>query len=572
MIETSEQILFETITILFAAVSVLAVFYRMKISPVLAYFAAGAVIGAQGLSLVQSHAIIDLLGEFGIVFLLFLIGLELTFERLIAMRSHVFGLGGIQVTLTTMLVTLAAYYYGLNLKVSIIIGGGLALSSTAIVFQLLQEKQATSTEMGRLSIAILLLQDLAVIPLLVLVPLLVPDSSNSLFEPILQALTKAIFAFIIIFVTGRLIARPFFNMVAATKNDELFIATILLIILGTSYITSYLNLPMELGAFCAGLLIAETEHCHKTEQVILPFKKLLLGLFFMAIGMSINWHLLSSNLPLIITLSLVLMAMKAAIIISLSILFKCKKESAIKAGFVLAQGGEFAFILFNLESTQTMIPHDVAQILMAVVTTTMALTPVFSYIGSRIAKALECNKNTKTTEQLLDLDTTNIDQHVVIAGFGRAGQMIAKMLDAEQVSYVGLDIKTEIVERSESQGYSIYLGDATDIKILKATHLERARAIIISISDKSVIQQSIKIIKEHFPNLKIIVRLSDLSNATHYYNIGADKLVPETYEVGLQLGAAILTSIGFNETYIATLKDRFRKGGYTTAKSSEYDL
>ena len=569
MTEGPSEILFGIIIILSAAVSIVALFHRMRITPLLGYFVSGAVIGNYGLGIVQSHSIIDALGEFGILFLLFLIGLELTFERLIAMRRHVFGLGGIQVVLTTLSITMLCYYLGLSLKVSIIIGGGLALSSTAIVLQLLQEKKATSTEMGRLSIAILLLQDFAVVPLLVLVPLLSSDSSMGLFTPILQALTKASFALILIFIIGRLLIRPFFNMIASTQNDELFIATTLLIVLGTSYITNYFNLSMALGAFIAGLLMAETEYCHEVEQVILPFKKLLLGLFFMAIGMSIDLQLLSNNLVKIILLAVALMLIKSFIIISICMLFKCKKSSAISTGLLLSQGGEFAFILFNLNASQEIIPHDVSQVAMAVVTTTMALTPLFSYIGSWVFKSLETKKKSETTEQLLDYDTMNIDQYVVIAGFGRAGTMVAKILDAEQISYIGIDIDSDLVKSSQTKGYSTYLGDITDINVLKAMHLKRARSVILSINSEVVVKQAVKIIRDNFPAVTIIVRVSDLSNASNYYNIGADKLVPETYEVGLQLGAAMLSSLGFSDISISVLKDRFRRGNYIMAQNDD---
>ncbi|MBQ4875130.1 MAG: cation:proton antiporter [Rickettsiaceae bacterium H1] len=573
MSESPTEILLGIIIILSAAVSIVALFYRMKISPLIGYFVSGAVIGAHGLGLVQSHSIIDILGEFGIVFLLFLIGLELTFERLIAMRRHLFGLGGLQIILTTLSITiLSSYYYGLTLKASVVIGGGLALSSTAVVLQLLQEKKATSSQVGRLSIAILILQDLAVVPLLVLVPLLLsPESSRGLFETILQALTKALFALILIFVVGRLLIRPFFNMVASTKNDELFIATTLLIVLGTAYITNYFNLSMALGAFVAGLLMAETEHCHEVEQVILPFKKLLLGLFFMTIGMSIDLHLLSINLTLIMLLSILLMVIKATIIILICLLFSSKKSSAINTGLLLSQGGEFAFILFNLDATQEIIPHEIAQVLMAVVTITMALTPLFSYFGKMLSKIIENEKIKRTVEQILDYDTMNIDQYVAIAGFGRAGEMIAKVLDAEQISYIGVDVNSEIVNKSQNEGCSTYCGDVTDINVLKSMHLERARAIIISISNQSIVKKTIKLIKQNFPDINIIVRVPDLSNAKGYYKIGADKLVPETYEIGLQLGAAMLSSIGFSDISIAILKERFRRGNYITTKNESYE-
>lgn len=555
--ENPIDILSGIIIILSAAVSIVALFHRIKISPLLGYFVAGVIIGTHGLGLVQSHSVIDILGEFGIVFLLFLIGLELTFERLMSMRRHIFGLGGVQVTLTTLSITALSYFYGLNLKVSIIIGGGLALSSTAIVLQVLHEMKSTANQVGRLSVAILLLQDFAVVPLLVLVPLLVPDSSAGLLEPILQALTKAIFALIIIFITGRLLIRPFFNMVASTKNDEIFIATTLLVVLGTAYITNYFDLSMALGAFVAGLLVAETEYCNEVEKVILPFKGLLLGLFFMAIGMSIDLYMLGDNLLLIIALSILLMMLKAIVVITSCLLFKCTKSAAINVGFLLSQGGEFAFILFNLEAAQIIIPHEISQILMAVVTVTMALTPIVSNVGKRIAVYCE-EKHTKNTEQVLSDDTTDIEQHVIIAGFGRVGKMVATMLSAEQINYVAIDINAELVNNEQEEGFFVYFGDINKIALLKAIRAERASAIIFAIPNELIARKAIKMVKENFPCVKIIVRVSNLSNADEYYKAGADKLVLETYEVALQLGAAALSMSGLNEMAIVALKQRLR--------------
>ncbi len=567
MSESPMHILSDVIIILSAAVSIVVLFHRVKISSLLGYFVSGAVIGAHGLGLVQANSAIEILGEFGIVFLLFLIGLELTFARLVTMKRHVFGLGGIQVVLTTFTITMIASYYGLELKSAIIIGGGLALSSTAIVLRELEETKSTSNKVGRLSIAILLLQDLAVVPLLVLTPLLAGgNESGGLLAPILQALTKAFFALMVIFITGRLIIRPFFNMIVSTKNDELFIATNLLVVLGTAYITNYFNLSMALGAFVAGLLVAETEYCHEVEQVILPFKKLLLGLFFMAIGMSIDLHLLGIHLLLIVMLAFALMLIKAAIIISLCLLFKCQKSATIKAGLMLSQGGEFAFILFNLDAAKGIIPEDIGQILMAVVTVSMALTPFFSRIGSRLENLVGEREQNKTIEQILNNESIDIDHHVIIAGFGRVGQMAAEVLAEEQMNYIAIDINSNLVTKSQDKGFAVYLGDITNIKILAAMQIERAIAVIITVSDKSIAKRAIKLIKESYPEVKIVVKVSDLNDSFSYYEIGADKLVPENYETGLQLGASTLLLAGFGSSAISILKDRFRKGNYSIAK------
>ncbi len=561
------QVMSGIIILLCAAISIVAFFHRMRISPLIGYFVAGALIGPYGLELVYSNSMIDILGEIGIIFLLFLIGLELTLERLMAMRRHVFGLGGIQVVITTLSITTLSYYYGINLKSSIIIGGGLALSSTAIVLKVLQEKNAVSNQVGRLSVAILLLQDFAVVPLLVLVPLFIPDAQEGLLEPIIQALTKAFFALIIIFTVGRLLIRPLFNLVTSTKNDEVFIATTLLIALGTAYITNYFNLSMALGAFVAGLIVAETEYCHEVEQVILPFKKLLLGLFFMAIGMSIDLAILYQNLFTIILLATSLMMLKAIIILTVCLLFKCKKSSAIKVSFLLSQGGEFAFILFSLDATEQIIAPEILQMLMAIVTVTMSLTPFFAKVGDYIAKKMDDEEYRRTIEQILDYDTMDMTQHVIIAGFGKIGKVVAKVLELEQVNYIGMDVDSNIVNKEQDAGFSVFMGDITKVRLLKAMRAERAQSIVLATGNPLINRKAIKVIKDNFPEVNIIVRVKDLSDAASYYELGANYLVPETCEAGLQLGANVLSNAGFSESAVVSVKSRFRFNNYDKPKN-----
>ncbi|ABD44790.1 sodium/hydrogen exchanger family protein [Ehrlichia chaffeensis str. Liberty] len=560
--------LLDIITLLSAAIVIVVLFWKLNISPVLGYFVAGTLIGSNGLNLVESSVIIQNLGEFGVVFLLFLIGIELTFERLIAMRLHVFGFGTLQVIVTALAIWYISSQFGVDSKGSIIIGGALALSSTAIVLQVLQEKGYQSTQVGRLSIAVLLLQDFAVVPLIVLLPLLTGESHHSIPISLLYSFVKAAIALTLIFITGRLLLRPLFNTIAAMKSNEIFIATTLLIVLGAAFITENFNLSMALGAFVSGLLVAETEYRHDVEQVVLPFKRLLLGLFFMTVGMSIDIKFVLNKLPIITLASISLIALKSFIIFILCRFFRFQLAAAIQAGLLLSQGGEFAFILFGLAAEKNVLSSDLAQTLMMITTVTMAFTPLLATLGDWISKLITKKKISLNSQELI-LDTKDLDQHVIVVGFGRVGRMVAKVLVAEHVNYIASDIQPKIVKDGIDEGFPVYLGDLTKLNTLQSMAISRARMIIIAINNEVTIKKIISLVAKNFPHIIIIVRLPDLSNVEIYKELGAHYLIPETYEVGLQLGAVALSNNGFSNHAISLLKDRFRMVNYDAVKNKE---
>ncbi|RZB12654.1 potassium transporter [Ehrlichia minasensis] len=562
--------LLDIITLLSAAIVIVVLFWKLNISPVLGYFVAGTLIGSNGLNLVESSTIIQNLGEFGVVFLLFLIGIELTFERLIAMRLHVFGFGTLQVIVTASVIWYISNKFGIDSRGSLIIGGALALSSTAIVLQVLQEKGYQSTQVGRLSIAVLLLQDFAVVPLIVLLPLLTGESHHSIPISLLYSFIKAAIALTLIFITGRLLLRPLFNTIAAMKSNEIFIATTLLIVLGAAFITENFNLSMALGAFVSGLLVAETEYRHDVEQVVLPFKRLLLGLFFMTVGMSIDIKFVLNKLPIITLASISLIALKSLIIFILCRFFRFQLAAAIQAGLLLSQGGEFAFILFGLAAEKNVLSSDLAQTLMMITTVTMAFTPLLATLGDWISKLIT-KKKISLNSQELTLDTKDLDQHVIVVGFGRVGRMVAKVLVAEHVNYIASDIQPKIVKDGIDEGYPVYLGDLTKLNTLQSMAISRARMIIIAINNEVTIKKIISLVAKNFPHIIIIVRLPDLNNVEIYKELGAHYLIPETYEVGLQLGAVALSNSGFSNHAVALLKDRFRMVNYDVVKNKESD-
>jgi CPA2 family monovalent cation:H+ antiporter-2 len=564
------HVLVSVITLIAAAVFVVAVFKRLRLSPVLGYLVAGAVIGDNGLKIV-TYSQTTLLAEFGVVFLLFAIGLELSFERLKAMRKYVFGLGLLQVLITATVIAGAVVLISDDSSAAIVIGGGLALSSTAIVMQVVEENRSQSTQVGRISLAILILQDFIVVPLLVIVPILSGSGETSLFMALGIALGKAIIALLGIFIAGRLLLRPLFSLISSESGDssELPISMTLLIVLSAALGTEYFGLSLALGAFVAGVLVAETDFRLQAEESIYPFKSLLLGLFFMTVGMKIDVNEIYQQISHIITLSIALIIIKALIISALCVLFGFNKGTALHSGLLLAQGGEFAFILFSLGKDNGLLKESDANILLLVVTCTMALTPLLAMLGQKITEVMERSLG-KTPVQIIELGARDLVNHIIIAGFGKVGKMIARVLEAEGLNYIVLDVNHNVVTEELSNGIPIFAGDISQVDTLKAIGIERASAIVLTMNNEVTIKKSLKSICNNFSDRNIIVRLKSLKKAHEFYEAGATMIVPEDYETGLQLGGATLKSVGVSEHEINRIKEQFRSGNYLIAKR-DYD-
>lgn len=553
----------QVVVLLAAAIFVVTIFKRINLSPVLGYLVAGALIGEHGLQYIDSQDL-HIIAEVGIVFLLFAIGLELTVDRLMAMRLHVFGFGTAQVLITSLVIGGFCMMIGMSPETAVIIGGSLGLSSTAIVLRVIADANAQSTQVGRLSIANLLLQDLAVVPLLVLVPLLA-EHSDSIAVTMSIAMLKATVALVVIFFLGRLIIRPLFNAITAIDINELFVAATLFVILGTSLATKALGLSLAMGAFIAGLLVGETQHQNRVEDNIMPFKGLLLGLFFMAVGMTIDLDVIFSKLFTIIFASMALIFVKAVIIIALSRFFKFSWGASIHAGLLLAQGSEFAFILFGLasQSAIAIIDKETAQLLLTIVTLSMAVTPLLSKIGELVCK--------RTDSRIIDDETTlpsvsDLNRHVVIAGFGRVGEMVARLLSAQKINYVVIEADAKRAKKGRENGFPVHHGDASKLYALKAVGIERAKAAIITIDQNVYLKKTISVIHKNYPDLPIVVRSIDLRNLRSLEKVGATIVVPEKYEAGLQMAGALLKAIGMTEYEVSRLKNQFRAGDYKIAK------
>lgn len=558
----------EKIIILLAATTfVVVVFKRFKLSPVLGYLVAGALIGQNGYNLLNSKDLV-VFAEFGVVFLLFSIGLELTFERLKSMRAHVFGFGSAQVILTSIVIYFICKFFGLGNNASVIIGGCLALSSTAIVFQVIDERNMHNNQVSRLTIANLILQDFAVVPLLVLVSVLANNADNVAIT-LTITMFKAVVTLLIILIAGRLLLRPLFNLIAETKSSELFVAITLLIVLGASFATHVMGMSLAMGAFIAGLLVAETQYQHQVEQNVVAFKGILMGLFFTTVGMGIDIHLMYNKLFIVIGLSLMLIAVKAAIIVLLCKLFRFSSSSSLHAGLLLAQGSEFAFIVFGLAASPEIkiIDNITEQILLTVVTLSMALTPILAIIGEKLAQKLNNNHSNNIDEEYIYEDLKDLSRHVIITGFSEVGQMVAKLLTAQKINYVVIESDSKIVKEATKTGFPVFRGDSAKIEDLKRVAIQRCKAVIVTQNDEVYLKRIVRVIHKNFSDIPIAVRSNDLRNAKTLKKIGASIVVPERYEAGLQLAGALLSAIGMSTYEVSKLKNKFRSNDYQMIQS-----
>ncbi|MCC8419062.1 MAG: monovalent cation:proton antiporter-2 (CPA2) family protein [Rickettsia endosymbiont of Glossina mortisans submortisans] len=565
----NDHILINVIILLGTAVFIVAILKRLRLSPVLGYLIAGAAIGDHGLKIV-TYDQTKLLGELGVVFLLFAIGLELSFERLKAMRRYVFGLGSLQVLTTAIVIAGAMVLIDSNSSAAIITGGGLALSSTALVMQVIEENRSQSTQIGRVSLAILLLQDLAVVPLLVVVPLLADSNKASLAAALGIALLKAVTALLTIFIVGRVFLRPVFSFISSESNNasELPISMTLLIVLSAAWATETFGLSLALGAFVAGVLVAETEFRLQAEESIYPFKSLFLGLFFMTVGMNIDALEMYEKISHILTLSIALIGIKTLIITAFCILFGFNKGVAFYSGLLLSQGGEFGFILFSLGKDSGVLEESTADILLLVVTFTMALTPLLAALGKKIAEKVDKGLG-KTPIQMIELGARDLTNHIIIAGLGNTGKMVARVLEAEGISYVILDLDDDRVKEELSNGLPVFKGDVSQADTLKALGTERAFAIILTMNNQVTIKKSLKTISGNYQDIPVVVKLKNLKNAREFYDLGATTIIPESYETGLQIGGTVLKNIGISEQEINRIKVQFRLGNYIIAKKED---
>lgn len=550
-----------TLIILAAAIVVVPLFRRLRITPVLGYLLAGLLIGPHALGFVEELEVVETLAEFGVVFLLFSIGLELSLDRLLAMRRHVFGMGTLQVVLTGAAVYALARAAGLGAAEAFVLGGGLALSSTAVVLRMLEEGGELRTQAGRMALAVLLLQDLAVVPLLTIVPLLGRDG-GSLLPSLGIAAAKGLGAMAVIIITGRLLLRPVLRTVAAARTPELFTGITLFLALGVSWLTGLAGLSMALGAFLAGLLISETEYRHQVEGDIEPFRGLLLALFFMTIGMRIDVRLLVDNAGLVVGGVLALIAVKTLVIAGLARAFGQTAGTSVFVGLSLAQAGEFAFVLFTLAMAGGALSAEVGGIALLVVALSIAVTPLLLRLGRAAADRMRRRVNEDPMGQL-DREAHDLRKHVLILGLGRAGRTVVRLMEAHGTEYLGLDLDPDTVAAERERGVPVFYGDGTRAEVLRAAGLSRASGVIVTLDEPSAATRAVRAVRAENDTIPIMVRARDTGQCGPLAVAGATGVIPELVEGSLQLGGRMLLALGEARDEVEAALADLRENSYS---------
>lgn len=551
----------EVVVLLGATGLVALACHRARLSTVIGFLAVGVLIGPHGLgALVAEGSWAGLLviretegmkvaAELGVAFLLFMIGLELSLDRLWRMRGLVFGLGAAQVGLTAAVIAGFAYGFGNGLAAAVALGAGLALSSTAIVVQLLAERGRLGSPTGRAAFGVLLFQDLAVVPVLLLVGLLGAAGAGALTGgeialDVLLALGKAALAILLIVAAGRLVLRPVLRAVAATESREAFLAAVLLAAIGTAIATEAAGLSLALGAFLAGLLLAETEFRAQVAVDLAPFKGLLLGVFFVSVGLMIDLGAVAREPFWLLASVLGLVAVKALLLYALMRLWGERREVAAEAALLLGQGGEFGFIVITLAASLALLPPATAQFMAVMVALTMLGTPLLAGLGRRAAERLA---PTCATEAPAPEADEGLSGHVIIIGYGRVGRLVGEVLDGQRVAHVALDRNAVRVAALRREGASLWYGEATQLEMLARLGAARAAALVVTVDDPAMARALVATARQGFPDLPILARVRDDSHAEELRTAGATAVVPEVREAALLLGEAALVTLGVPE-------------------------
>ncbi len=555
------------IILLLLGVAVLTVtlFRRLQLPPILGYLIVGILVGPYGSGLVASNEDTRFLAEFGVVFLLFMIGLEFSLPQMIAMKVSVFGLGGSQVVITATVIALLAWLLGLTPEAALIAGAILALSSTAIVIKQLSEQVELNSEHGRLGVSILLFQDLAVIPLLVVIPLLAGDSGSGLLLPLALAVVKAALVFVAIMAIGHWLLRPLFHEIARARSAELFTLTVLLVSLTAAWLTHEAGLSLALGAFLAGMMLGETEYRHQIEADIRPFQDVFLGLFFVTVGMRVDLLSLLPILHWVLLLSLGLILFKAMVILLLVRLSGRSTTTAFRSGLLLAQGGEFGFVLLDLSLGHALLPVAASQLLFAAIIISMACSPFLIRYNQRLSQTfchLRGSGGPGVGIREIEAETRAMERHVILCGYGRIGQNIGRLLAQEGFPYVALDLDPGVVREAHEAGEPVHFGDAVRHEILQAAGLERASAVVLTFEDHPSAMKILTHVKEEVPELPVLVRTKDDSHLEELERAGAAEVMPEAVEASLMMGGQLLLLLKVPGSRIFKIMREIRQNHY----------
>jgi CPA2 family monovalent cation:H+ antiporter-2 len=541
---------------LVAAVLGVVICRSLKLPPMLGYLVVGVLIGPNALALAKDTAGIKYLAEFGVVFLMFVIGLEFNLPKLRSMRSLVFGLGLSQVALTMAGTLLGQAFlvwafsftntpWQMGWQGAVVLGGAMAMSSTAIVVKMMAERLELETEHGRRVIGVLLFQDLAVVPLLVLIPAL-NDSGGDLARAIGLATLKAAALLALLLVGGKRVMRWWLTLVARRKSDELFMLNLLLVTLGLAWLTEHAGLSLALGAFVAGMLVAETEYKHQVETDIRPFHDVLLGLFFITVGMKLDWRPVLDQWFLVLVLTTLPVLAKFVLVAALTRVFNSTPGVALRTGLYLAQAGEFGFVLLALGALNHLVAPQWVSPVLASMVLSMLIAPILIIYSNRIVMRLSSSDWLLQSVQLTSIARKSITTqgHVIICGYGRSGQNLARLLDTEHIPYMALDLDPDRVRQAAAAGQSVVFGDAARLQSLMAAGLARASAVVVSYPDTPSALKILRLAREHAPKVPVVVRTIDDTDLERLREAGATEVVPEAIEGSLMLASHALALVG----------------------------
>ncbi|MFB2864013.1 cation:proton antiporter [Aeromonas sp. MdU4] len=532
----------DLLILLFAAVLLVATFRRLGLPVILAYLIAGVLLGPHGLAVMTGQSIMQTIAELGIVFLMFSLGLEFSLPKLLAMRLLVLGVGGLQVLLTSLLFFAIAWWWGLGLAQSLVVAGTLALSSTAVVIKQLGEQKQLHTRRAQLGVSVLLFQDLAVVPLLVMIPILAqPEVQGSaLLAEISWATLKGLFALFSLLAVGKWLLPLLFHEVAWARSDELFVLSALLVALLAAYMTYSLGLSMALGAFLAGMMLGESHYRHQLEVDIKPFRDVLMGLFFITIGMNMDWVLVAQAWWQVLLCVVLLVLCKSLLVLLAGRLMGERKRDSMAAGIMLSQVGEFGFVLLALALHHGLLDQQLVSRLIGMGIISIAMTPWLVTQAHSLARTL--TDPALLTRSEVAQSGLSKNQHVIIAGFGRAGQTCARFLKLEEIPFLALDLDPERVSEAKLAGEQVAFGDASRRDILLAAGLLRARLVIITFDDRKRVEAMLALIRELAGELKVLVRTRDDSFLEQYKQAGAFEVIPESQEGALMLVSHLLVN------------------------------
>jgi CPA2 family monovalent cation:H+ antiporter-2 len=570
MVSSLEQ----TLLFLLAAVLGVVVCRLARLPPILGYLGVGVLIGPNALALSGDPAAVASLAGFGIVFLMFVIGLEFNLPKLRSMRRLVFGLGSSQVVVTMLAavvgnallgsaLTLAGRSWGLGWQSAVALGGALAMSSTAIVGKLMADRLELESEHGRRVMGVLLFQDLAVVPLLVLIPAL-GSSHEALLHELAIAFLKAAVLLTLLLVGGQRVMRWWLTLVVRRKSEELFVLNLLLVTLGLARLTELAGLSLALGAFLAGMLIAETEYKHQVETDIRPFHDVLLGLFFITVGMKLDAVAVLRHWPLVLALTTLPVFFKFALVTALARVFGAGPGVALRTGLYLAQAGEFGFVLLTLATERQLLPEALQAPVLASMVLSMLATPFIFTFSNRIVMRLSASDWLLQSVAMTTIARRAIDSeaHVIICGFGRSGQNLARLLEHEKIAYIALDLDPDRVRQAAAAGQSVVFGDAARLQSLMAAGLARANAVVVSYHDTASALKILHLVRTHAPTVPVIVRTIDDSDIERLRGAGATEVVPEAIEGSLMLASHALALVGVPMRRVLRLVQQQRDARY----------